>query len=84
MAGISVMKRRKGTAAMTRTKRKQVSSKGGKYGFVYKSRQNVYRALRRKGLTKSKAAQISNAGRTHLQRKAMAKRGAAHRRARGK
>ena len=60
-----------------------VSSRGGKYGFVYKSRQNVYRALRRKGMSKTKAAQISNAGHTHLQRKAMAKKGAAHRRAKG-
>lgn len=61
-----------------------VSSRGGKYGFVYASRQNVYRALRRKGMSKAKAARISNGGHTHLQRKAMAKKGAAHRRARGR
>ncbi len=60
-----------------------VSSRGGKYGFVYKSRQNVYRALRRKGLSKTNAAQIANAGHTHLQRKVMAKKAAAHRRAKG-
>jgi hypothetical protein len=60
-----------------------VSSRGGKYGFVYKSRQNVYRKLRTKGMSKSKAARISNAGRTHAQRKVMAKKAAAHRRARG-
>lgn len=60
-----------------------VSSRGGKYGFVYASRQNVYRALRRKGMTKTKAAQIANAGRTHLQRKVMARKAAAHRRAKG-
>lgn len=52
-----------------------VSSRGGKYGFVYKSRQNVYKALRRQGMSKSKAARISNAGRTHAQRSAMARKG---------
>lgn len=60
-----------------------VSSRGGKYGFVYASRQNVYRALRRKGKSKTVAAKIANGGRTHLARKAMAKKGAAHRRAKG-
>lgn len=53
-----------------------VSSRGGKYGFVYKSRQNVYRALRRKGMSKTNAAQISNAGRFHIQRSIMARKGA--------
>lgn len=61
-----------------------VSARGGKYGFVYPARQNVYRALRRKGISKSKAARIANGGHTKLQRKAMAHKGAAHRRARGK
>lgn len=61
-----------------------VSDRGGKYGYVPKSRQDVYRALRRKGKSKKVAAKIANAGRTHLQRSAMAKRGAAHRRARGR
>jgi hypothetical protein len=56
-----------------------VSSRGGKYGFVYPSRQRVYRALRRKGMTKRSAARISNAGRTHLARKAMARKAARHR-----
>ncbi len=58
-----------------------VSSRGGKYGFVYKSRQNVYRALRRKGFSKSKAARISNGGHYHAQRVVMARKGAAKRRA---
>ena len=61
-----------------------VSSRGGKYGFVYKSRQNVYRALRRKGFTKSKAARISNAGRFHIQRSSMARKAARTRKMRGR
>lgn len=61
-----------------------VSSRGGKYGFVYKTRQNTYRALRRKGMSKSKAARISNAGRGHKARSTMAKKAARTRRARGK
>ena len=61
-----------------------VSSRGGKYGFVYKSRQNVYRALRRKGMTKKAAARISNGGRFHAQRVAMSRKGAAKRKAKGR
>ena len=61
-----------------------VSSRGGKYGFVYRSRHKVYRALRRKGLTKSMAAAISNAGRTHAQRSRMSKKAARTRRLRGR
>lgn len=38
-----------------------VSSKGGKYGFVYRSEHDRYRALRRKGYSKKKAAKIANA-----------------------
>lgn len=57
-----------------------VSSRGGKYGFVYKSRHRVYRALRRKGMSKRKAAQISNAGRTHVQRSRMSRKAARTRR----
>lgn len=59
-----------------------VSARGGKYGFVYSSRHNVYRALRRKGASKSKAARIANAGRTHAQRSRMAKKAARTRRVR--
>ncbi len=53
-----------------------VSDRGGKYGFVYKSRQAVYEALRRQGKSKESAARIANAGRTHAQRSAMARKGA--------
>lgn len=59
-----------------------VSSKGGKFGFVYKNRQDVYRALRREGKSKKVAAQIANAGHTKLGRKAMAKKAARSRKAR--
>lgn len=38
-----------------------VSSKGGKYGFVYRSEHDRYRALRRKGYSKKKSARIANA-----------------------
>jgi hypothetical protein len=61
-----------------------VSDRGGKYGFVYKSRQNVYLALRRKGKTKRAAARIANAGRTHGARSRMAKKAARKRKAKGR
>lgn len=57
-----------------------VSSRGGRYGFVYKSRQRTYRALRRKGKSKSAAARIANAGRTHVQRSRMSRKAARTRR----
>jgi hypothetical protein len=59
------------------------SDKGGKAGFVYRSRQKAYRALRKKGMPKSMAAAISNGGRTRPQRSAMAKKAARTRRRRG-
>lgn len=59
-----------------------VSARGGKYGYVVPSRQNVYKALRRKGYSKTKAARISNAGRTKGARVAMGRKAAAKRRAR--
>jgi hypothetical protein len=58
-----------------------VSSRGGKYGFVYKSRQRTYKALRRKGASKAKAARIANAGLTHVQRSRMSRKAARTRRA---
>jgi len=61
-----------------------VSARGGRYGFVYRSRQDTYRALRQKGASKSKAARISNAGRTHAQRSLMSRKAAKTRRARGR
>ena len=61
-----------------------VSDRGGRYGFVYKSRQAVYRALRRQGASKSKAARISNEGRTRAGRSLMARKAAKTRQARGR
>lgn len=61
-----------------------VSDRGGRAGFVYSSRQDVYRALRRKGASKSKAARISNAGRTFPQRSAMSRKASKTRQARGR
>lgn len=60
-----------------------VSARGGKYGFVFQTRQKVYKALRRKGFSKSKAARISNGGHYHAQRKVMAKKAALTRKAHG-
>ncbi|MFF2475088.1 hypothetical protein [Streptomyces sp. NPDC058066] len=57
-----------------------VSDRGGRYGFVYRSRQTVYRALRRQGASMAKAARISNAGRTHAARSRMARKAARTRR----
>jgi hypothetical protein len=57
-----------------------VSDKGGKHGFVYRSRWNVYRALRREGKSRAAAAAIANAGRTHGARSRMARKGGRKRR----
>lgn len=62
-----------------------VSSRGGRWGFVYRSRHRAYRGMRRKrGMTKSKAARISNAGLTRAQRSRMARKAARTRRRRGR
>jgi hypothetical protein len=61
-----------------------VSARGGKYGFVFTSRHKAYRALRKKGASKSKAARIANAGRTFAQRSRMARRAARTRKLRGR
>jgi len=53
-----------------------VSARGGKHGYVVRSRQNVYKALRRQGKSKSTAARIANAGRTKVGRVAMARKAA--------
>lgn len=53
-----------------------VSDRGGKYGYVVKSRQNVYKALIREGKPKAVAAAIANGGRTKAGRVAMAKKAA--------
>lgn len=56
------------------------STRGGKHGFVYASRHDAYKALRRKGMSKSKAARIANEGRTRGGRKAMGRKAARTRR----
>lgn len=61
-----------------------VSDRGGRYGFVYKSRQAVYLALRREGKSKGAAARIANAGRTHAARSRSAKKAARTRKRRGR
>jgi len=61
-----------------------VSDAGGRKGYVKKSRQRAYKALRRKGMTKSKAARIANAGDTHAKRSRMARKAARTRRSRGR
>lgn len=53
-----------------------VSAAGGRKGFVYRSRHGAYRALRRKGMSKSASARISNAGRSKAGRSRMAKKAA--------
>lgn len=60
-----------------------VSDRGGRFGFVYKSRQDTYRALRRKGIPKGIAAAIANGGRSHEARSRMAKKAARTRKAKG-
>lgn len=57
-----------------------VSDKGGKFGYVVKSRQDVYLALVAKGMSQKEAASIANKGRTKAGRKSMGKRAAASRR----
>lgn len=59
-----------------------VSDRGGKHGYVAKSRQDVYRALRRRGKSKSVAAAIAiaNAGRSKASRSRMARKGSRRRR----
>lgn len=57
-----------------------VSSAGGRKGYVAPGRHRVYKALRRKGMSKKKAAKIANAGVTHAQRSRMARKAARTRR----
>jgi hypothetical protein len=61
-----------------------VSARGGKYGFVYPSRHRAYRALRKRGKSKSYAAAISNKGRTFAGRSQMARKAARTRKRRGR
>lgn len=57
-----------------------VSDRGGRHGYVKKSRQRVYKALRRQGASKSKAARIANAGDSHAARSRMSRKAARTRR----
>lgn len=61
-----------------------VSSRGGRAGFVYKSRHSAYRALRRKGKSKKVAAMIANRGDSFGERSQMAKKGWRGRKRKGK
>ena len=61
-----------------------VSSKGGRAGYVARTRHKAYRALRKQGASKSKAARIANAGVTRAGRVRMARKGVATRKRRGK
>lgn len=61
-----------------------VSDKGGHAGFVYRTRWDTYRALRRKGMPKSKAARISNEGVSRAGRSLMAHKAAKTRQTRGR
>jgi translation elongation factor EF-Ts len=56
-----------------------VSAAGGRKGYVCKNRHDAYRALRRKGMTKRKAARIANEGCTKAGRKRMARKAARRR-----
>lgn len=60
------------------------SDRGGKYGYVPKSRYSAYNRLRSQGKSRSAAARIANAGRTKAGRKAMAKKAARTRKARSR
>lgn len=60
-----------------------VSSRGGKFGYVVRSRHAAYRDLREKGLSKKVSAMIANAGRTRAGRSAMARKAARTRKRRG-
>jgi hypothetical protein len=61
-----------------------VSSAGGRKGYVAPGRHRAYKALRRKGKSKSVAARIANAGRTKVGRKKMARKAARTRKRHGR
>lgn len=56
-----------------------VSDRGGKYGYVVKSRQAVYLDLIEEGKSQKTAAKIANAGRTRIGRSLMARKAASTR-----
>lgn len=57
---------------------------GKRKGYIAPGRRRTYDALRRKGMSKSKAARIANAGRTHAARSRMARKAARTRKRRGR
>lgn len=59
-----------------------VSSRGGKWGFVYRARHKAYRGMP-KSMSKTLRAKIANAGKTHADRVRMARKAAATRKRRG-
>jgi hypothetical protein len=59
-------------------------AKSKRKGYIAPGRKDVYKALRRHGHTKTSAAKISNAGITHVERSAMARKAARTRKRRGK
>jgi hypothetical protein len=61
-----------------------VSSKGGRAGYVAKSRHAAYRKIKAGGNSKSKSAAIANAGVTKAGRSAMARKAARTSNARGR
>ena len=61
-----------------------VSARGGRFGYVMPSRQGAYKAMRRDGMSKGKAAAIANGGHFFPQRSAMARKGAQTRKRRGR
>lgn len=61
-----------------------VSSRGGKYGFVYRNRHKAYRRLRAQGKSQKVAAMIANAGKNFAGRSRMAKKAARTRKRRGR
>lgn len=56
---------------------------GKRLKSIAKNRQNVYEALKRRGMSKRKAAKIANAGKTKVGRHRMAKKAARTRSRRG-
>jgi hypothetical protein len=61
-----------------------VSSRGGRFGYVVKSRQKAYRGMAKTGLSKSARAAIANAGVTHAARVRMARKAARTRKRHGR
>ena len=61
-----------------------VSSKGGRKGYVPRSRFSAYRKVRAKGKSKKVAAMIANAGNTFAGRSRMARKAARTRKRRGR